>query len=204
MEATKVDPEERVRHRTVAQVGNVPVPQFREQIADVDTVVLLERISWCVSSENYHKRGYYFTWSRESHFLLPRHHACPEFSWFDISISQRWVALPTFWRNLGMSCDCNLRPSGRPRKRRRRIRGRAQRPSERVVRVIGASLIVKMVKTGRCRSRHMLEAVAGILVEHRTGSAERATALTSVGEGADGIGKGSGRGKRDQASIPEA
>ena len=30
-----------------------------------------------------------------------------------------------------MGCDCNLRPSGRPRKRRRRIRGRAQRPSKR-------------------------------------------------------------------------
>ena len=51
-----------------------------------------------------------------------------------------------------------------------------------VVRVIGTSLIVKMVKKGRCRLRHMLEAVAGFLVEHRTGSAERATALTSVGK----------------------
>ena len=63
---------------------------------------------------------------------------------------------------------------------------------------------MKVVKTGRCRLRHMLEAVAGILVEHRTGSVERATALTSVGEGADGIGKGSGRGKRGQASNPKA
>ena len=31
-----------------------------------------------------------------------------------------------------------------------------------VVGVIGASLIVKIVKTGRCRLRHILEAVAGI------------------------------------------
>ena len=84
------------------QAGSVPVPQFREQIAEVVTVVLLETYFFvCVSSENYHKRGYYFTWSRESHLLLPRQHACPEFIWFDISISQRWVALPTFWRNLG-------------------------------------------------------------------------------------------------------
>ena len=51
-----MDPEERVRHRTVEQVGNVPVPQFREQIVEVVTVVLLERISWCVSSENYQTR----------------------------------------------------------------------------------------------------------------------------------------------------
>ena len=36
-----------------------------------------ERISWCVSSKNQHKRGYHFTWSRESHLLLPRLHACP-------------------------------------------------------------------------------------------------------------------------------
>ena len=35
------------------------------------------------------------------------------------------------------------------------------------------ALLVKSVKTGRCRLRHMLEAVAGILVEHRTGSAEK-------------------------------
>ena len=48
----------------------------------------------------------------------------------------------------------------------------------------------------RGRLRHMLEAVAGILVQHRTGSAEKATALTSVGEEADDIGKGSGRGER--------
>ena len=41
----------------------------------------------------------------------------------------------------------------------------------RVVRVIGASLTKKIVKTGRCRLRHMLEAVAGIVVEHRAGSA---------------------------------
>ena len=73
-----------------------------------------------------------------------------------------------------------------------------------VVRVIGASLIVKIVKSGGCRLRHMLEAVAGILVEHRTGSAEKTTALTSVGEEADDIGKGSGRGKCGQASNPEA
>ena len=58
-----------------------------------------------------------------------------------------------------------------------------------VVRVIGASLIVKIVKTGRCRLRHMLEAVAGILVEHRTGSADKAMALACVGEEADDIGK---------------
>ena len=95
-----MDPEERVRQRTVEQVGNVPVAQFREQIAEVVTVVRQERISWCVSSENHHKRGYCFTWSRGSHLLLPRQHACPEFSWFDISVSQRWTALPTFWRNL--------------------------------------------------------------------------------------------------------
>ena len=73
-----------------------------------------------------------------------------------------------------------------------------------MVRVIGASLIMKIVETGRCRLRHMLEAVGGILVEHRTGCAEKATALTSVGEEADDIGKGSGRGKRGQASNPEA
>ena len=73
-----------------------------------------------------------------------------------------------------------------------------------MVGVIGASLIVKIVKTGRCRLRHMLEAVAGILVELHTGNAEKTTALTSVGEEADDIGKGSGRGKRGQASNPEA
>ena len=46
-----------MRQRTVEQVGNVPVLQFREHIAEVVTVILQERISWCVSSENYHKRG---------------------------------------------------------------------------------------------------------------------------------------------------
>ena len=53
----KVGPEERVQQRTVVQVGNVPVPHFQKQIAEVVTVILQERISWCVSSENHHKRG---------------------------------------------------------------------------------------------------------------------------------------------------
>ena len=48
----KVNPEECVRQRTVEQIGNVPVPQFREQIEEVITVILQERISWCVSSES--------------------------------------------------------------------------------------------------------------------------------------------------------
>ena len=87
VEAVKVDPEERVRQSTVEQVGNVPVPQCQEQIGEVVTVAPQERISWCVSSENCHKRGYYFTWSRESYLLLPRQHACPECSWLNISIS---------------------------------------------------------------------------------------------------------------------
>ena len=48
-----------------------------------------------------------------------------------------------------------------------------------VNRVIGASLIVKVVKTRGCRPRHMLVTVAGMLEGHRTGSAERAMALTN-------------------------
>ena len=58
METIKVDPKECVRQRTVEQFGNVqPVPQFREQISEVVTVILQERISWCVSFQNYHIRG---------------------------------------------------------------------------------------------------------------------------------------------------
>ena len=101
MVAFKVGSRESVPQRTVEQVGNEPVLQFREQIAEAVTVVLQERISWCVSSENYHKLGYYLTWSRKSHVLLPRQLTCSEFSPFVVSISQRWVALPTFRRNLG-------------------------------------------------------------------------------------------------------
>ena len=44
-----MDPEDRVQQRTVEQVGNVPVPHFREQIAEVVTVFVQERISCCVS-----------------------------------------------------------------------------------------------------------------------------------------------------------
>ena len=40
-----MDPEECVRQRTVEQSGYVPVPQFREQIAEVVTVILQKRIS---------------------------------------------------------------------------------------------------------------------------------------------------------------
>ena len=50
----------------------------------------------------------------------------------------------------------------------------------------------------------MEKAVAGILVEHRTGSAETATAQTKFEEEASDIGKGGGRGKRGPASNPEA
>ena len=56
-ETIKVDPEKRVQQRTVVHVGTVPVPHFREQIAEVVTVILQERISWCVSFEHCHKRG---------------------------------------------------------------------------------------------------------------------------------------------------
>ena len=73
-----------------------------------------------------------------------------------------------------------------------------------VDRVIGASLIVDVVKTRGCRLRHMLASVAGILDEHRSGGAERAMALTNFGEEANDNGKGGGRGKRGQASNPEA
>ena len=72
MVAFKVGSRERVPQRTVEQVGNEPVLQFREQIGEAVTVVLQERISWCASSENYQKRGYHFTWSRKSHVLLSR------------------------------------------------------------------------------------------------------------------------------------
>ena len=51
-----------------------------------------------------------------------------------------------------------------------------------VDRVIGASPIVKVVTTRGCRRRYMLATVAGILEEHRTGGAERAMALTKLGE----------------------
>ena len=56
VETIQVDPVERVQQCTVVQVGNVQVPHFREQIAEVVTVSLQERISSCVSFENYHKR----------------------------------------------------------------------------------------------------------------------------------------------------
>ena len=72
-----------------------------------------------------------------------------------------------------------------------------------VDRLNGASLIVKVVKTRECRLRRMLATVAGILDEHRTGGAERAMALMSLGEEANDNGKGRGRGKRGQASNPE-
>ena len=71
-----------------------------------------------------------------------------------------------------------------------------------VDRVIGASLIVKVVKTRGCRLRHILATVAGILKEDRTGGAERAMAPTNFGEEAGDNGKGGGRGKRGQASNP--
>ena len=73
-----------------------------------------------------------------------------------------------------------------------------------VDRVIGASLIVEVVKTRGCRLRHMLAAVAGILDEYRSGGAERAMAMTNFGEEANDHGKDGGRGKRGQASNPEA
>ena len=57
MQTIEVDPEECVRQRTVEQIGNVPVPQFREQIAETVTVILQKRISWCVYSENLSKNG---------------------------------------------------------------------------------------------------------------------------------------------------
>ena len=107
-----------------------------------------------------------------------------------------------------MSYDCNFRPSGAHEKGADEFDPLLEDVHNAglcaVVRVIGASLIVKIVKTRRCRLRHMLEAVAGILVEHRAGSAVKATELTSVGEQADDIGKDIGRGKYGQASNPEA
>ena len=143
--------------RTVEQVGNEPVLQFREQIAEAVTVVLQERISWCVSSENYHKLGYHFTLSRKSHVLLPRQLTCSEFSPFVVSISQR---CQRSGETSEMSYDCNLQPSGRPRKRRRRHRCFLENVHNAglsgVVRVIGACLIVRIVKTGRCRLRKQL------------------------------------------------
>ena len=52
METVTLDPEECARLRTVEQIGNVPVPQFREHIAEVVTVILQKNISWCVNFEN--------------------------------------------------------------------------------------------------------------------------------------------------------
>ena len=49
VETIKVEPGKRVRQRSVEQVGNVPVPRFREQIAEVVTVILQELTSLCVS-----------------------------------------------------------------------------------------------------------------------------------------------------------
>ena len=40
----RVNPEECVRQSTVEQFGNVPVPQFREQLAKIITVILRKRI----------------------------------------------------------------------------------------------------------------------------------------------------------------
>ena len=40
VETKKWNPKECVRQRTVEQIGNVLVPQFREQIAEVVTVIL--------------------------------------------------------------------------------------------------------------------------------------------------------------------
>ena len=39
MVTVKVDPEELVQQHTVEQVGNVPAPHSREQIAEVVTVI---------------------------------------------------------------------------------------------------------------------------------------------------------------------
>ena len=74
-----------------------------------------------------------------------------------------------------------------------------------VDRVIGASLIVKVVTTRGCRRRYVLATVVGILEEHRrTGGAERAMALTNFGQEADDNGKGGGHRKCGQASNPGA
>ena len=51
---------------------NVPMPQFREQIAEVVTVVLQKRIAWCVRSENISNEVFFKcfkNWRRE--VLLP-------------------------------------------------------------------------------------------------------------------------------------
>ena len=68
----------------------------------------------------------------------------------------------------------------------------------RVVRVIGASLVVKIAQTEECRLRHMLEEVGGFWgnIAPKVQKDPR--------EEADDTGKGSGRGKRGQAPHPEA
>ena len=109
----EVGPQERVQHRSVEQIGDVPVPQIQEQNEEVVIGTPQERFSWRARSEISHRREYHFVWSRKSHLLFPRQHVSPEFSWLDISgrtkfgwmflwdWSQCWVTLPTFWRNLG-------------------------------------------------------------------------------------------------------
>ena len=67
-----MDPKECVRQRTFEQIGNVPVPQFRKQVAEIFTVLLRKRISWCVSFENISNEvffKFFKNWEREA--LLP-------------------------------------------------------------------------------------------------------------------------------------
>ena len=85
MEITKEDPQECVQQHTVEQIGDVPVPQTQEQIAEVVIVIPQEHWSWCSSSEISHKREYHSARSKEWHLLFPRQHACPVFSWHDMS-----------------------------------------------------------------------------------------------------------------------
>ena len=82
VDITKEDPQERV---TEEQFRDVPRPQTQEQIAEVVRVVPTEHLSWGSNSEVYHKRECHSAWSEECHFLYPRQHACPVFSWHDMS-----------------------------------------------------------------------------------------------------------------------
>ena len=213
-------PQERVQQRTVEQIGNVPVLQIQEQVEEVVIVIPQERFSWCASPEIHHKREYHFVWSRKSHLLFPRQHACPGFSWHDILEGQSLGGCSSGLESmLGHIANVVEKSWGRSMTatfglQNAHVDGADEIdallgdvPSaglKGVDRVIGASLIVKVVKTRKCRLRHMLATVAGILKEHRIGGAERAMALTNFGEEADDTGKGGGRGKRGQASNPGA
>ena len=117
------------------KLGIVPVPQFREHVAEVVTVVLQERISWCVSSDITDDEGITsLGLENPTYCFLDNTRVLSSAGMTSLSVNSGSHCQRS-GETSGMIYDCNFRPSGRPRKRRRRMRcssrGRVQRQSKR-------------------------------------------------------------------------